>query len=267
MSLLVVGLVVVTGASSGLGAAFARLLSARGHEVVLVGRDRSRLEDVARSLPGPSRVVTADLTEAAGLAAVESILGDVGRPVELLVNNAGAGFHGSFVDHEPDLLDATVALNATAVVRLSRAALESMLPRRRGGVITMSSLAGPSPQPGMATYSATKAFVDSWSSSVADEIRGSGVVLTCARPGWVRTDFHARSGQSVGHVGEREWMNPDQVVQRVLDAHGRGRTSVVILPEVSKVGGAVRAARRGAARVSWVRRLRNALRRSAGPPG
>jgi uncharacterized protein len=244
----------VTGASSGIGAAFAITLSERGYRVVLVGRDKARLDKVAAKLTGPSELLDVDLTSDEGLASVEAAL--EADPVELLVNNAASGTFGRFVDHDAEGLRETVALNSTAVVRLSRAALPSMLARRHGGVIVMSSLAGASPQPGMATYAATKAFLDSWASSVCEELRGTGVVLTCARPGWVRTDFHANSGQAVDEVADAEWLGPDDVAARVLDAHVRGRASVVILPEVSAVHGAMRSVRRGLGQVSWLREAR-----------
>ncbi len=242
----------VTGASSGIGAAFARALSARGYRVLLVGRDRARLDAVAARLPGPSDVLAADLTSDDGLRRVEDVLR--AEPVDLLVNNAAAGRHGPFVEQDPAALGDTVALNATALVRLSRTALNPMVARRSGGVITLSSLAGTSPQPGMATYCATKAFVDSWSSSVHDELRGTGVTLTCVRPGWVRTDFHSRSGQDVDHVAEADWLDPDDVAARALDAHDRGRATVVILPTVSPPRAAMRFARSRLSRLSWLRR-------------
>ncbi len=238
------GRALVTGASSGVGAALARQLAARGYEVVLVGRDRGRLDAVAAGLPCPPRVVVADLADEQGLRAVEAVLR--AGPVDLLVNSAAVGVHGPFAEHDPTALAATVAVNVTATVRLSRVALEGMSARGRGGVISVSSLAGSAPQPGMATYSATKAFVDSWMSSVGAELRGSGITLTCARPGWVRTAFHTRSGQPVDHVAEADWLAPDTVAERILAAHDRGRASVVILPDVPPVPAVVRGARRRA---------------------
>jgi short-subunit dehydrogenase len=249
---------VVTGASAGIGAAFARALAARGHHVVLVGRDRGRLDAVAASLPGPSEVVVADLAHEDGVRTVEAVLRD--GPVDLLVNNAGAGSYGPFTEQDPDRLGETVALNAAAVVRLSRAVLGPMVGRRGGGVITVSSLAGGAPQPGMATYSATKAFVDSWSRSVREELRGTGVTLTCVQPGWVRTGFHSRSGQAVGAVDDGDWLEPDDVVARALDAHARGRGSVVVLPRVSPPRAAVRGVRRRLGKLSWLRDLRHPVR-------
>ena len=248
---------VVTGASAGVGAAFARALSARGYAVVLVGRDRGRLDAVADALPGPSEIVTADLARADGVRRVAALL--AAEPADLLVNNAAAGVHGVFAEQDPAALGDVVALNAAAVVALTRAALGPMLARRRGGVIAMSSLAAGSPQPGMATYAATKAFVELWAASVQDELRGTGVTLTCVRPGWVRTGFHARSGQAVGHVGEADWLDPDDVAVRALDAHARGRASVVLLPALPPVRRAARAVRSTLGRVKWLRSVRRSL--------
>jgi len=254
------GRALITGASSGLGAAFAGLLSERGYEVILTGRDLVRLQSVAGSLPGPSRVVVADLSRPAELATVEALLADTDAPVDLLVNNAAAGWHGPFAQHDPALLDETVALNITAPIRLARAVLPVMVARGRGGVINVSSVAGSSPSPRMAAYAATKSFVDSWTAAVTSELRGTGVILTCVKPGYVRTDFHVRSGEAVDRVRDTDWMSPTYVAQRALDAHVRGRTSAVILPDVPPLQRLARWSAGRARRAPWLRGTRAALR-------
>jgi short-subunit dehydrogenase len=251
---------VVTGASSGIGAAFARLLAARGDEVVLVGRDRARLETVAAGLGGHVDVVVADLTREDELATVEMLLRDATVPVGLLVNNAGAGWYGPVVDHDPEHLRDTVALNVTALIRLTRAVLPGMVHRGSGGVINVSSVAGSSPSANMATYAATKAFVDSWSASVVRELHGTGVVVTNVKPGYVRSEFHARSGEDLVHVPDAEWLAPGDVARRALAAHARGRRSVVILPEVGRIRGGVRWARAGLRRrAPWLGAVKRAV--------
>ena len=136
-----------------------------------------------------------------------------------------------------------------------------MAARRRGGVINVSSVAGSSPSPNMATYAATKSFVDSWTAAVAGEMRGTGVVLTCVQPGYVRTDFHSRSGEAVDRVRDADWMSPDFVAQRALDAHFRGRTAAVILPDVPPLQRVERwCTSRLVRRAPWLRGTRAALR-------
>lgn len=251
----------VTGASSGIGAAFAGALSAQGYELILVGRDRERLAAVAGGLPGPARVVVADLTREPDLAAVEALLADADAPVDLLVNNAAAGWHGPFVEHDPDLLGATVALNVTAAVRLTRAALPSMLARGRGGLINVSSVAGSSPAPNMATYAATKAFVNSWTASLRAETRGTDVTVTAVQPGYVRSAFHARSGEDLDHLPDTEWIPAETVAARALEAHARGRAVVVVLPDLSPVERAKRRVRAWLIlRAPWVRDVTRAVR-------
>ncbi len=220
----------VTGASSGIGAAFARLLSREGYQPVLVGRDRERLESVAASLAGPAQLLVADLTSEGELAYVESVVAEAAAPVDMLVNNAGAGWYGPFVQLDPHRLAETIALNVTAVARLSRAALPLMVARGRGSLINISSIAGSSPAPNMAVYAASKAFVSNWSASLTQELRGSGVAVTCVDPGYVRTDFHARSGEHLDHVEDAEWISPEDVALRSLQAHRCGAEVVTVYP-------------------------------------
>lgn len=248
----------VTGASSGIGTAFARLLSAQGYDLVLVGRDEARLAAFAAELPGPARVVAADLTHDDDLARVEALL--AGAPVDLLVNNAGAGRYGPVVHQDPQALGDTVALNVTALVRLARAVLPAMVSRRSGGLINVSSVAGAAPSANMATYAATKAFVNSWSASVTQELRGTGVVVTCVKPGYVRSEFHARSGEDLTHVPDAYWLAPADVARRALEAHARGRVDLVVLPPLPPlqrlrrwaIGWVLR-------RAPWVRSAKRAL--------
>jgi short-subunit dehydrogenase len=255
----------VTGASSGIGAAFARILSERGYEVVLVGRDGGRLASVAGTLQGPSQVLAADLTLESDLSTVEEVLSSPSTSVDLLVNNAAAGWHGPFVEQDPDVLTATVALNATALVRLSRAALPPMIARGTGGLISISSVAGASPAAEMATYAATKAFVNNWSASMVMELRGTGVTVTCVKPGYVRTDFHTRSGEVLDHLPDAEWMTPETVALRALEAHTRGRASVVVLPKLPPWQRVQRAGKIWLIRrVPWLRNVKRALRPAAG---
>ncbi|MDX6286243.1 MAG: uncharacterized protein QOG53_1728 [Frankiales bacterium] len=225
------GTALVTGASSGIGTAFARLLADRGHDLVLVARRTDRLEQLAKELDaahGTSvEVLPADLSTAAGVALVERRLSDDSRPVELLVNNAGFGTAGSFADLDIDREDDMVRLNVVAVVRLTHAALGGMLARGRGGIINVASTAGFQPVPGWATYAATKAFVCRFSEAVAAETRRSGVTVTVLCPGFTRTEFQEQADFGDEMIPGFLWQTPEEVAQAALQALGRRRVYAV----------------------------------------
>jgi uncharacterized protein len=221
----------VTGASAGIGTAFATQLAARGHDVVLVARDGERLEQLAKTLHAEhhieAEVLVADLTDAGALARVEARLADPARPIDTLVNNAGFGTNGLL--HELDVETETreVGLNVVALVRLTHAALGAMIPRRSGGVLNVSSLAGMQPTPRNATYGATKAFVTSFTQSVHEELRGTGVRATVVCPGFTRTEFQVRAGFDSSRVPGFLWQGPEEVAAGALDALERGRAVYV----------------------------------------
>lgn len=211
----------VTGASSGIGWEFARLLAERGCDVVLVARRTERLEALASRLSGVSvEVMTADLSADEGVAAVEQRLRD--SPIELLVNNAGVGSGGSFhllpVGHEL----AEIRLNVLALVRLTHAALGPMVAAGHGGILNVSSLAGDQPLRGFATYAATKSFVTSFTESVAAELRGSGVHITLLKPGYVYTEMNPDGPDPASLMG-RLWLQAEDVARDALDAVERDR--------------------------------------------
>ena len=217
------GAALVTGASTGIGEAFARELDRRGHPVILVARDRRRLEALASELTGPTEVLPADLTDADERAVVERRLADAGRPVDLLINNAAAGTYAYVTEAEADALAAAIDLNVHAVVRLTRAALPGMLRRRRGGILNVSAIVSTKTSRGMATYAATKAFVDSWTRSLRVELDGTPITVSCVRPSWTRSEFHDRAGQAVSDIPDDQWHRPDAVARKALDAHATGR--------------------------------------------
>ncbi len=192
-------LALVTGASGGIGEHLARLAAGDGHDLVLVARRAERLEDLAAELRRAGaavEVLAADLESEDGQAAVEARLGRPRgeRPVDVLVNNAGFGKVGRFVDLPVDGEVAQIALNVTALVRLTRAVLPRLVDAGRGGVLNVASLASFEPGPGMATYSATKAFVLSFTEAVREEVAGSGVRVCTLCPGFTRTGFQERAG-------------------------------------------------------------------------
>jgi short-subunit dehydrogenase len=223
---------VVTGASSGIGAAFARVLAARGHDMVLVARNEARLRELGSSLgaehSSSCEILSADLETEAGVASVAARLGDRARPVELLVNNAGFGTTGRFHELPVEQEEAEIRLNVVALVELTHAALGPMVERGHGGVINVSSVGAYQPTPLSATYCATKAFVSSFTNAVHEELRGTGVKAMVLAPGFTHTEFHERANvdnkdQTPGFM----WQSADEVAQIAMKAYDRGRAVCV----------------------------------------
>ena len=216
---------VVTGASSGIGAAFARALDARGYSILLVARRRERLEELARTLKQAS-ILVADLesdAEVARTAAHAQSLGDV----ELLVNNAGFATNGDFLSLDGARERGMVALNVVAPLALAHALLPAMVARKSGGVINVSSIGAFQPVPYMATYGATKAFVLSWSEALAHELRTTGVRVTCVCPGPTATEFFEVAATDRRMAKMPHMMSADAVVARTLAAFDDGRAVIV----------------------------------------
>jgi short-subunit dehydrogenase len=214
----------VTGASSGIGEEFARALAARGHELILVARRADRLERLAAQLPVNAHVVPCDLaTEAASLPAKVE---ELGLAVDLLVNNAGFGTYGPFVEVDPSRDADQVRVNCEAIVTLTHAFLPAMLERGRGGVITVASSAGMQPIPYEAVYSATKAFALTFSEALWEEVRGSGVRVLAVNPGPVPTEWQQVAGHEDVDVVPGK-IPAEQAVAEALRAYDRGRRSVI----------------------------------------
>ncbi len=218
-------LALVTGATAGIGLEFARQLAARGDDLVLVARDTARLEEVAADLASSYgvgvEVLTADLTDAAQLATVEARLADRGRPVGLLVNNAGFGLKGAFLDNDIDTEQAQQDVLVRAVLRLSHAALGGMVERGRGGVINVSSVAAFLPR---GTYSAAKAWVNSFSAWAHNEYGARGVTVMALCPGFVKTEFHQRLGVDRDASAPKVlWLEPDRLVRDALADFDKGK--------------------------------------------
>jgi hypothetical protein len=224
-------LALVTGASSGIGEAFARRLARDDYDLVLVARRRDALEALAKELREAHGVgvecVVADLTAPAELRGVEERL-RAAPGFDLLVNDAGVGSAGLFAESDVEREEEQVRLNVLALMRLTHAALAAMRPRGRGAVINVSSLAAMGPYPFMATYAATKAFVNSFTEALAEELRGSGVRVQALCPGFIRTRFQQRAGVDPSLVPGFAWMMPEAVVEASLAALARG--DVVCVP-------------------------------------
>ncbi len=229
----------VTGASSGLGESFARHLARRGHELVLVARRLDRLESLATDLRpvsgAPVEVLGADLETAEGRDLVMARLG-AGGPW-LLVNSAGFGTRGRFVEQDPAREAAEITVNALAVHQLMRAALPGCLRARRGGVINVASTAGFQPLPHLAAYAATKAFVLHLTEAVAAELSGSGVRVMALCPGPTRTEFGDVAGvtEEFEHLGPL-FMDADRVVSTAMTAFDHG--DVISVPGAVNLAGA-----------------------------
>jgi short-subunit dehydrogenase len=211
---------VVTGASSGIGRAFARRIGADGASLVLVGRDRPRLESLAADLAvaeASAALAIADLTDEASLAALARRIADA-EP-DLLVNAAGLARFGNFAESELERAELHVQVNILALMRLTHAALPGMLARGRGAIINVSSLMWYDDRPGWTGYMSSKAFVTKFTENLATELEGSGVKLQALSPGPVRgTKFFVGAGFDASVFPAEVVMDVDDVVEASLAA-------------------------------------------------
>ncbi|MFF0589565.1 SDR family NAD(P)-dependent oxidoreductase [Streptomyces sp. NPDC003781] len=215
----------ITGSTAGLGAAFARRLAADGHDLVLVARDTKRLREQATELHDrhgiEAEVLTADLSTDTGIDAVADRLGSRRSPVDLLINNAGFGNKGRFLDVPMADELTMLKVHCEAVLRLTSAAVEAMRERGRGGVVNVASVAAFVPR---GTYGASKAWVVQFTQGVAKDLAGSGVRLMALAPGFVRTEFHARAGMGTDNIPGWMWLDADKVVAAALADLSRGKS-------------------------------------------
>lgn len=222
---------VVTGASSGLGRGLAAGLADRGMSLVLTGRNEARLNEVAEEIRRATprvkvETVAADLSTGSGVSALLNHLG--GRPIEVLVNNAGFGSYGPFAEADPDREADEVAVDVSAVVTLARAFLPGMLSRCSGGILNVASTIAFQPAPYQAVYGASKAFVLSFSQALWAEARDAGVAVTALCPGPTRTGFVDALKADVGHTAiYRRLAEPEPVIEAGLRALDQGRAVVI----------------------------------------
>lgn len=217
----------ITGPTSGLGAGFARRYAADGYDLVLVARNAGRLHETADRLrekhDTASEILEADLCTPDGRKVVTNRLAD---GVQVLVNNAGFGTHGEFWETDPALLQAQLDVNVTAVMQLTRAALPPMLAAHLGTVINVGSVAGLLPGRG-STYSASKAWVVSFSEGLSSGLAGTGVGVHVLCPGYMHTEFHQRAGIAMSAMPSLMWLDIDDVVRDCLAAAARGKVLIV----------------------------------------
>ncbi len=227
-------LALVTGASSGIGKTFATALARRGYDLVLVARDADRLRALSSELSGlgaSATPVAADLGTDEGLAAAEEAIRTAGR-LDLLVNNAGFGTTGTLAEAPFERQEQMLRLHVIAVNRLTRAALQLMRPARRGGIITVSSVASFANSSGNVNYCATKAYQRSFSEGLAIECAPEGIRVQALCPGFTTTEFHDRMQfDQRGRAPAWMWLSASEVVEtslRQIEANG----PVVCVPGV-----------------------------------
>ncbi len=220
----------ITGASSGFGAEFARQLAGRGHNLILTARRAERLEalrdEIGARTPVQIDVIPLDLGESGAPQRLFDGVLALGREVDVLVNNAGFGLHGSVLALPLERQSETIDLNVRALFELSRLFAPPMVARGRGRIVLMGSIAGFQPSPAYAVYAASKAFVDSFGAALDYELQGSGVTVTTICPGPSPTEFArvADQGRALIHLGE---IAPDAVVRAALDGAFAGKRRVV----------------------------------------
>lgn len=219
----------VTGASSGIGAAFARELAARGMSLVLVARDGAALDRLAAELRDKHRTevqtIVADLSRSESPAEVANAVRAAGGTIDLLINNAGMMTYGPFETSDPALNHAELMVNVAALVALTREFLPAMLERRFGGVVNVASVAGFQPIPYLAVYAATKAFVLSFSTALWEECRDRQVCVLALCPGTTSTQLFDRAQAPEAALGRPR--TPEQVIATALAALAKRRSIVV----------------------------------------
>ena len=250
----------VTGGTSGIGAAFVRALAARGDDVVIVARDTARMEATAAELSAKHGVrveaLTAALAKKADVDRVAARLESQDAPIELLINNAGFGLHSTLLDADYSEHERALDVMGLAVLVLGGAAGRAMKARGHGRIINVSSISAFIAQGG---YSPVKAYSKVYSEGLANELHGSGVTVTALCPGWVATEFHERAGIKGSSIPGPLWLDADRVVAACLADADRGRVVSVPSRRFRVIAGALRHAPRPFVR--WVSGKLSAARR------
>lgn len=218
----------ITGATAGIGAEFARQLAARGSDLVIVARDADRLASTASVLQHEFdvhvEVLPADLLSVEGLAAVDQRLADDRRPIDLLVNNAGYGIRGELDETSFEAEKRHLDIHVTVPLQLTQTALRGMLARGRGRVVLIASVAAFTPR---GTYSAAKAWAVMVARGANLRYRRRGVSVTAVCPGFVRTEFHERMEVSTEGIPSFLWLEAPRLVRLALRGIDRGRSVVI----------------------------------------
>ncbi|HQU28332.1 MAG TPA: SDR family oxidoreductase [Nitrospirales bacterium] len=224
-------LAIITGASRGIGAAYARELAMRGYDLLLVARDTNRLNQLATALQKHNTSITIerqnlDLANPHAAKMLYEWATSFNRPVDLVIQNAGFGLYGNFVTMPMNKVLQMVQLHVLQITEATRLFLPDLVAQGTGAIIIVSSVAGFIPIPYMAEYAATKAYLNAFSEAVAHELRGTGVTLQVCCPGFTDTDFHHTAGHYPRHTF---WpQSPEQVARVSLNALSSRRTLVTI---------------------------------------
>ena len=215
----------ITGASAGIGEEFARQLARRGSDLILVARRKDRLEKLAEEIPTTAHVIECDLGSEA--AKLPDKVAKLGIAVDLLINNAGFGTRGRFLELDPEREAEIVRVNCEAIVTLTHAFLPAMVERRRGGLITVASTAGMQPLPYETTYGASKAFAISFMEALSMELRGTGVRCLVVNPGPVKTEWQQVAGYDENTRTMPGIISAEECAADALRAYDRGKRSVI----------------------------------------
>jgi short-subunit dehydrogenase len=217
-------LAVITGASSGIGLAYAERMAERGYNLVLVARRQSRLEEIATAIRLRTQrsveTMAADLGDPNDLLRVESLLGGRGD-VEVLVNNAGLGALGPTAKVSADALETLIKINILALTRLTHAVLPAFVNRNSGTIVNIASMIAVMPTPSGASYSGSKAYVLNFSRSLQMELAKTHVLVQAVLPGPVRTEFFEASGMTTAPFPDELFMSPAELVDTALTALDR----------------------------------------------
>ena len=223
----------ITGASSGIGLAFARELGARGHDLILVARREQLLEQAAAEIRAKDgrrvEVIAADVSELDGRARLAAQVSASGLEVDVLVLSAGFGMGGPLIEQDPDRVRLMIRTNFESTVALAHEYTPPMAARRRGSVLIVSSMAGNQPMPNFGVYAATKAAVTSFAQALHEELRARGVTVTALCPGGVATDFAsiAEMSHNERRMPRAFIATPEDTARAGLDALERGRRTVI----------------------------------------
>lgn len=231
------GTALITGASSGIGAIYADRLARRGFDLVLVARNRVRLDELAKRLSdetgGNVEVVAADLGDKTDLARVETLL-RTDASITLLVNNAGVGATAALLDADVDKMVDMIALNVHALTRLTCAAVPGFVARGSGGIINIASIVSVAPELLNGVYGGSKAFVLAFSQSLQHELKDRNVRVQAVLPGATATDFWSTAGMPVEHLPEQVVMRAEDMVDAALAGFDQGElVTIPSLPDVA----------------------------------